>query len=44
MAKFPAGHIPGEGVLDESVGDVRLRWIVAMTSAEGECMLVRVQD
>jgi hypothetical protein len=44
LAKFPAGQIPGEGVLDESFGDVRLRWIVAMTSAEGECTLVRVQD
>ena len=44
MAKFHAGHIPGEGVLDESFGDVRLRWIVGMTSADGECMFVRVQD
>ena len=24
--------------------DVRLRWIVSMTSADGECMLARVQD
>jgi type II secretory ATPase GspE/PulE/Tfp pilus assembly ATPase PilB-like protein len=44
MAKFHAGEIPGEGVLDEICGDVRLRWIIAMTSADGECMLVRVQD
>jgi type II secretory ATPase GspE/PulE/Tfp pilus assembly ATPase PilB-like protein len=44
MAKFHAGQIPGEGVLDESCGDVRLRWIVAMTSADGECILVRVLD
>ena len=44
MAKFQAGQIPGEGVLDESLGDVRLRWRVAITSADGECLLVRVQD
>jgi len=44
MAKFPAWQIPGEGILDESFGDVRLCWVVGMTSAEGECMLVRVQD
>jgi len=44
MAKFHASQIPGEGVLDESFGDIRLRWIVAMMSADGECMLVRVQD
>src|ERR1041385_817153 len=34
MARFHAGCIPGEGVLDESFGDVRLRWIVAMRSEE----------
>ena len=44
MAKFHTGHIPGEGVLDESFGDLRLRWIVAMTSTDGACRLVRVQD
>ena len=44
MARFHAGHIPGEGVLDESFDGVRLRWTVAMTSTDGECMLARVQD
>jgi type II secretory ATPase GspE/PulE/Tfp pilus assembly ATPase PilB-like protein len=44
MAKFPEGEFPNEGVLDMSFGDVQLRWIVGMTSAEGECMLVRAQD
>jgi hypothetical protein len=44
MAGFPAGEIPGEGVLDESLGNTRLRWIVAMTSIDGECMLKRVDD
>jgi len=44
MAKFPREQIPGEGVLDESLGEMRLRWIVAMTSADGECMLARVED
>ncbi len=44
MAAFHAGQIPGEGVLNESFGDVQLRWIVAMTSADGECMFRRVDD
>jgi hypothetical protein len=44
MAKFPAGQIPGGGVLDISFGEVRLRWVVAMTRAEGECTFVRIQD
>ena|SRR5450631_190095 len=44
MAKFHAGQIPGGGVLDESCDDIRLRWIVGMTSADGECMLMRVQN
>jgi hypothetical protein len=44
LARFPRGQILGEGVLDESFGEMRLRWIVAMTSADGECMLNRVQD
>ena len=44
LAKFPLGQIPGKGVLDASLGEVRLRWIVAMASADGECMLARVQD
>lgn len=44
MARFHDGEIAGEGVLDESFDGVRLRWTVAMTSADGECMLARVQD
>jgi len=44
MAGFHAGQIPGEGVLDERLGNLRLRWIVGMTDAEGECRLVRVED
>ena len=44
MAHFPAGHFPGEGVLEERFGDVQLRWIVAMTDAEGECRLKRIED
>jgi type II secretory ATPase GspE/PulE/Tfp pilus assembly ATPase PilB-like protein len=43
MAKLPAGQFPNEGVLDVTLGDVRLRWTVGMTSADAECMLVRVQ-
>jgi hypothetical protein len=42
MAEFREGQIPGKGVLDESFGEVRLRWIVAMTTVEGECMLKRI--
>jgi hypothetical protein len=44
MAKFSGGEIPGEGVLDENFNGIRLRWVVSMTSADGECMLTRVQD
>ena len=44
MARFPVGQFPNEGVLDVTFGDVQLRWTVGMTSADGECMLVRVQD
>ena len=43
MANLPAGHIPGEGVVDLSFGEVRLKWTVAIVSAEGECRLERVQ-
>jgi hypothetical protein len=44
MARLPVGQFPNEGVLDVTFGDVRLRWTVGMTTADGECMLVRVQD
>lgn len=50
MARFPAGQITangqisGEGVLDVSVGQRRSRWIVLMTSADGECTLTHIQD
>lgn len=44
MAKFHTGQIAGEGVLDESFDDLRMQWVVGMTSADGECRLVRVQD
>jgi len=43
MAGFPVGQFPNEGVLDATFGDVQLRWTVGMTSADGECMLARVQ-
>lgn len=41
MAKFPVGQFPSEGVLDVRFGDVQLRWIVGMTSADEECLLKR---
>lgn len=44
MSEFNAGTKSGEGVLDERCGDLRLRWIVRMTSADGECILVRDKD
>jgi hypothetical protein len=44
MAGFHAGQVPGEGVLNASFGDIRLRWMVAMTSADGECKIRRVDD
>lgn len=44
MADFHAGQIPGKAVLEESFGNIRLRWIVAVTVAEGECILTRLQD
>ena len=42
MAGLPAGRFPSKGVLDVRFGDIRLRWVVAMTSADGECTLKRV--
>jgi len=44
LASFRAGQIPGEGVLDESFSGTGLRWVVAITSAEGECLLKRVDE
>jgi hypothetical protein len=44
LANFNAGQIPGKGVLDVSLGPIRFRWVVAMTSADGECTLKRVAD
>lgn len=44
MAKLSVEQIPGEGVLNVSVGDVRLRWVVAMMSVDGECILSCVQE
>jgi hypothetical protein len=44
MAGFHAGQIPREGVLDESLGDIRLRWMVAMTTIDGEFLLKRIDN
>ena len=41
IAKLPVGRFPNEGVLDVRFGDVQLKWIVGMTTADGECMLKR---
>jgi hypothetical protein len=44
MSEFNTGYIPNEGLLDEKWGNFRLKWIVTMTSHDGECTLVRVKD
>lgn len=44
MARFSGKQFPNEGVLDMNFGDVRSRWNVKVTSANGECLLTRVQD
>jgi hypothetical protein len=44
LAEFPAGQFRGERVLDVNLGKVRWKWTVAMTSADGECRLSRIQS
>ena len=44
MAHFHSGQIPGRGVLDERLGHIRLRWIVTIASADGDCVLKRIDD
>jgi hypothetical protein len=44
MAHLPDGPFPKQGVLDITVGVVRLHWIVSLASAGGLCTLVRVKD
>ena len=44
MAKFPEGQFLGKGLLEVRSGSVCSKWTVTITSAEGECTLVRVMD
>jgi hypothetical protein len=44
IAKMAAGQFPNEGILDVTFGNVRVKWTVRITSADAECMLVRIQD
>lgn len=44
MAKFPTGNLFGTGGIELDYGVVPSKWTVAMTSAEGECRITRVQD
>jgi hypothetical protein len=44
MAKMPVGQFPNEGVLDITLGDVRSKWTVKMTSMDAECTLTRILD
>jgi type II secretory ATPase GspE/PulE/Tfp pilus assembly ATPase PilB-like protein len=39
MAHLPVGQFPSQGVLDETFGEVRLRWLVAMTGLDHDCFL-----
>lgn len=44
MAKFPAGQISGNGLLEIRSGSASMKWTVTITSVEEECRLVRVTD
>jgi type II secretory ATPase GspE/PulE/Tfp pilus assembly ATPase PilB-like protein len=44
MANFHAGQIPGEGLLDERLGKIKLLWLVTITSSQKECVFLRVED
>ncbi len=44
MAQLPLGQFPSQGVLDETFGEVRLRWRVEMTGPTEDCMLVCMHD
>jgi len=43
MAKFPAGQIVGSGLLQVQFVSPDLSWILTITSAKGDCMLVRAE-
>ena len=44
LAKLPVGQFPSQGVLDVALKGVHLKWTVGMKSADGDCILVRVND
>ncbi|MGV3755248.1 MAG: hypothetical protein ACO1QS_07690 [Verrucomicrobiota bacterium] len=44
MARLPVGQFPSQGVLDETFGELRLRWRVEMTRPDEDCILVCVHD
>jgi len=39
MARLPVGQFPSQGVLDETFGEVRLRWRVELTGLDHDCFL-----
>jgi hypothetical protein len=44
MAKIPVGLYPMQGVFNVTLRSFRSRWILAITSADESCMLVRFED
>jgi len=44
LAAFAKRPFPKEGLIDLPFSGVRLRWIVRMTSADGDCMLTPIEQ
>lgn len=44
MASLPQGGFPCEGRLNAAFAGTKLRWVVKMHSADGECRLTRIRE
>ncbi len=44
LARLPAGRFPSEGIVDTTLGKLRVKWRVTVESMEAECMLRRADD
>jgi len=44
LARFSKRPCPKEGLIDVPYSGVRLLWVVRMTSADGDCVLSRVEQ
>lgn len=44
LAAFTKRPFPKEGLIDVPFGSLRLRWIIRMTSADGECILTPIEQ